>query len=282
MSAIALSLLALGAPPCLAACSRPPPVAPDAGPGAAQQAIVDRAASALDALRSDPKLAGMEHFLGKAKATLIFPRLIKASMIFGGEGGNGVMMLRAADGGWRGPAFYSLGAASAGFQFGYQEAAVVFFLMTDSAVERLLEQGLVLGTDASVALGPMGEEHGTAVTDTLTAEIYQFSMVGGAYAGVAFDGAVIKERPKHQRAYYGQELTARAVLKDGSAPARVNDALMEALRPRPAAQRAPAPAAPQPGGSTPLPGGTPGPTAAPDSRTTPDAPAAPDSAITAE
>src|SRR5687767_4279241 len=116
--------LILGTAAASLGCSRSEPAssADSTQPGAAQQAIVERSASALTRMRDNPRFSTLGTYLEKARAVMIFPRLVKASLIFGGEGGNGVMVVRGADGSWSDPAFYSLGAPSVGLQIGYQEA----------------------------------------------------------------------------------------------------------------------------------------------------------------
>lgn len=100
------TFVSVGAPLLLTLClagsacsSRPPPSHPEMLYGREQQAIVDRPAEAVRSLREDARFAGsLEHLLAQAHGVLIFPRLVKASVIFGGEGGNGVMVARRPDG----------------------------------------------------------------------------------------------------------------------------------------------------------------------------------------
>ena len=66
----------------------------------------------------------------KAKAILVFPSILKAGLIIGGQGGNGALFV---DGKVVG--FYNTAAASYGLQAGAQEFAYAMFLMTDAAIE---------------------------------------------------------------------------------------------------------------------------------------------------
>ena len=69
----------------LASCYREAtPSSPDASP---QQIIVDRAQLAIEAMRSSGRFPRLEWFLKHAEGVMIFPRVVKASLIFGGEGG---------------------------------------------------------------------------------------------------------------------------------------------------------------------------------------------------
>jgi len=199
-------------------CSHEPELTPasadSAEKGAAQQAIVERAAAAFARMKKNPRFSAMTPYLEKARAVLIFPRVVKASLIFGGEGGNGVMVVRAPDGSWSDPAFYSLGAPSVGLQIGYQEATVVLFFMEDQAVQQALHSDITLGTSSSLALGNVGDHEGGA--EVLSKPIYQVVEAGGVFAGVSLNGYVIGARNKHNAAYYGAGVTPREILIDRS------------------------------------------------------------------
>jgi SH3 domain-containing YSC84-like protein 1 len=214
------------------ACSRQEQArVPAAEPGAAQQAIVERSAAAFTRLRESSGAAKVDVFVERARGIMIFPRLVKASLILGGEGGNGVLLAKADDGSWSNPAFYSLGAPSIGLQIGYQEATVVLFLMEDSVVQRALEADVTLGANTSVALGHVAETGGTQ-GELLSKPIYQLIEARGAFVGASLDGYVISARNKHNQAYYGGPATPRSILIDRSQHRPEADVLLRALTPR--------------------------------------------------
>jgi SH3 domain-containing YSC84-like protein 1 len=214
----AMLLLTAAAASALAACSHDAPVnAPSSARiGNAEQAIVERSSEALQRLRQNPRFAKMEFYLQRARAVLIFPRLVKASLIFGGEGGNGVLVARKPDGTWSAPAFYSLGSPSVGFQIGYQQATVVLFIMDDATLENALKSSVALGAKAGVTLGEVEEPGGTR-GEVMTANIYQVVDADGVFAGVSLDGYVIGARARHNLEYYGKSVTPRQILLEGAA-----------------------------------------------------------------
>jgi lipid-binding SYLF domain-containing protein len=180
-----------------------------------QQRIVERAAAALVRMRDNPSLASIEPFLEKARAVMIFPRLIKASLVFGGEGGNGVLIARGADGSWSDPAFYSLAAPSVGLQVGYQEATVILFVMDDVAFRTMLRSSIVLGANTTVAVGNIGDAD-KAEGEVIDKPIYQLAEAGGVFAGVSLDGYVTAPRTRHNFAYYGPSGSPTAILLERS------------------------------------------------------------------
>ncbi|HVY29636.1 MAG TPA: lipid-binding SYLF domain-containing protein [Polyangiaceae bacterium] len=214
-----------------AACSRQEQArTPAAEPGAAQQAIVDRSAAGFTRLREGVGAAQVEVFVERARGIMIFPKLVKASLIFGGEGGNGVLVARGHDGSWSNPAFYSLGAPSVGLQIGYQEATVVLFLMEDSVLERVLYSDVTLGANTSVALGVVGETDQNQ-GELFSKPIYQLVEARGAFVGLSLDGYVISARNKHNQAYYGAPVTPRSILIERSQRRPEADVLLRTLAP---------------------------------------------------
>ena len=217
----------------------PIPSAPDASP---QQKIVDRSAEAFRRIRSAQHPA-LEYFIEHAHGVMIFPRIIKASMIFGGEGGNGVLLAKDARG-WSAPAFYSMGAGSAGLQVGYQEATVVLFFMNEAALRSTIERGITLGADATVAAGSVGGS-GEGAATTAASDIYQFIEVGGLFAGLSLDGTVVGARDSFNQAYYGASATPHGILIERKHTSPGATALHQALAPatpeaRPSAGATPA------------------------------------------
>lgn len=210
------------------ACTAPPPAAPQQETGAAQQAIVERAANALVRMRQNPQFSGMEPYLERARAVLIFPRLVKASLIFGGQGGSGVLSVRGSDGSWSDPAFYSLGAPSVGLQIGYEQSTVVLFILEEGALQDILYREVVIGRNASAAIGDIQSSGG----EVLSKPIYQAVEAGGAFAGWSLDGYVIRARNKHNFAYYGPGGTPRAILIDRSVHRAEAEVLRRVLAPQ--------------------------------------------------
>jgi lipid-binding SYLF domain-containing protein len=212
------------------ACSKPHPAESPSSAAVPQQRIVERAAQALVRMRENPKFASMEPFLEKARAVIIFPRLIKASLLFGGEGGNGVLIARSPDGAWSDPAFYSLGAPSVGLQIGYQEATVILFVMDDVAFRTMLGSSIALGANTTVAVGDIGDAD-KAEGEVIDKPIYQLAEAGGVFAGVSLDGYVIAPRSRHNFAYYGPSGSPTAILLDRSVTNPDARVLHEALGP---------------------------------------------------
>ena len=162
--------------------------------------------------------------LAKAKAVLIFPQVLKAGFILGGSG---VLLVRdAKTGNWNGPAFYTMGSASLGFQAGASAAEVVMIVNSQKALESLYSNKLKLGGDASVALGPKGVGSGAA----MSADFIVYATVQGAFAGLSIDGSVLDVRGSLNSAYYGKKATPVEILVKQEATKPESAALQAAVK----------------------------------------------------
>jgi lipid-binding SYLF domain-containing protein len=132
--------------------------------------------------------------LADAQGVAIVPRVVKAGFVVGGRGGHGIVMVREKDGRWSDPVFINLGGASVGLQAGVESTDVVLVFRSRKSLDRLLEgKGkITLGADASLAAGPIGRNALAGTDAKLEAEILSYSRSRGLFAGVSFDGAVIR------------------------------------------------------------------------------------------
>jgi SH3 domain-containing YSC84-like protein 1 len=178
------------------------PVVVRANDAADAKALIDQAEATLKNFMNDPDMKWFGNHLQQAKGVYIVPKLTKGAFIFGVEGGNGVVLARDEKGGWSEPVFYETSAASFGLQAGAQSQEAILLIMTAKAVDSLLANKIKLGADGSVAIGPKGEGADT----NLTADFITFTRAKGLYAGVSFDGALIRARDELNAAYYGQDV----------------------------------------------------------------------------
>jgi lipid-binding SYLF domain-containing protein len=165
------------------------------------RALVGRATATVNAFAADPNYASLPGLLGKAKAVLVYPRIIEGGFIIGGSGGSGVLLVRdEKTGAFVGPAFYSMGGVSIGFLAGGQAAEVILLVNSQNALASLLSTTVKLGAGASVAVGPRGSGEGAA----MTADFISFSRNRGAFASMSLNGQVIGVRETLNTAFYGK------------------------------------------------------------------------------
>jgi hypothetical protein len=129
--------------------------APAAQAQTEQQKLIADAEKVLSNFLRDPDMSWLQRNIGRSKALLIAPEILKAGFIFGGSGGRALVVARdPASGKWVGPAFYVLATGSVGFQAGISVSEGVTMVMTDKGFNSLLATTFKMGGDASVAAGP--------------------------------------------------------------------------------------------------------------------------------
>jgi len=205
----------------------PPPQA--AAQTTSEQELVEKARLTVDAMRRDKDFSWLETYLDRAKGVLIVPSAIKAGFIFGGEGGNGVLLAKNAAGEWSYPAFYTLASGSVGLQVGVQEAEIIFVIMTQKGLDQVIKNQFKMGADASMALGPVGVGVGASTTPAFGADIYSFVKARGAFAGGALEGSLVQKREELNAKYYGRAASARDIVFDFKVANTGADGLRQAL-----------------------------------------------------
>lgn len=110
-------------------------------------------ADANEALQSFVRqIGGARELANKAAGVLVFPSIVKAGFGFGGEYGEGVMIVHGQPSG-----YYNLVSASFGFQLGVQQRSVIIMFMTQQALQSFdRTAGWKVGVDGSVAIITVG------------------------------------------------------------------------------------------------------------------------------
>jgi len=99
-----------------------------------------------------------------------------------------------------------------GLQIGVEAVDVVMIIQNDKGMQRLLSSNFQVGGDASAAAGPVGR-HAEAGTDwKMDTEILTYSRAKGAFAGLTWEGASIRQDNDSRRAIHGRNVTTRALL----------------------------------------------------------------------
>ena len=208
--------------------------AASAAPAKGEARRIRDAATVIRELRAAPDSGIPERIWDRAVCVAVMPGVKKAAFVVGGEHGKGVVSCRTS-GGWSAPVFLNLEKASFGAQIGAESTDVVLLVMNERGIERLLQDKVTLGADASLAAGPVGRS-GTAATDAqLTAEMLSYSRSRGLFAGVDLSGGVLRPDKSANEAFYEHAVPDRDILlgrQRGPPPAAARP-LMSALNAEP-------------------------------------------------
>jgi len=186
-----------------------------------QQVLIDQATTTLSNFMRDPEMKWLQQNIGRAKAVLISPEIVKAGFIVGGSGGRAVLVARNG-GKWVGPAFYTLATASIGFQAGVAASEMVTLVMTDKGMNSMMASSFKFGGDASVAAGPVG----AGAQSNVTADLIAFSRSKGVYGGLNLDGTVVSSNGDWDKAYYGKAVLPPDILMKNAASNKGADKLL--------------------------------------------------------
>ncbi len=143
------------------------------------------AAQALQALYKTNPTA--EVIAKKAKAILVFPKIVKAGLVFGGSYGEGVLLKsgHVTD-------YYNSVSASWGWQAGAESYAYFVFLMSDKAVQYLAKsKGWEFGVGPTVVVVNEGVAK-NLTTSTLKDDAYAYiADQQGLMASLSIEGTKI-------------------------------------------------------------------------------------------
>jgi lipid-binding SYLF domain-containing protein len=170
------------------------------------------AATVLSELRGTPDRGIPEDLWNKAQCVLVIPSMKKAAFLIGGETGSGVMSCRRASG-WSAPVFMHLAKGSFGLQIGAEEVDLVLLVMNRTGADKLLQDKVSLGTDASLAAGPVGRSADAATDAQMKAEMLAYSRSQGLFAGIDLSGGVLRPDTEADARAYGSSVTAREIVE---------------------------------------------------------------------
>jgi lipid-binding SYLF domain-containing protein len=158
---------------------------------AADAKTIDRdARAALQSLYASSP--GAKALGDKAKAILVFPSVLKAGLIVGAQGGDGVLIENGQTVG-----FYNTAAVSVGLQAGAQEFGYVMFFMTDQVLNDFRKSNkFEIGVGPTVVFLDAGAAKDL---NTLTAKADVYAIIfnqKGLMAGIGLQGSKITKLDK--------------------------------------------------------------------------------------
>lgn len=176
-------------------------------------------ARVFSAIMSAPDNGIPQDLLNRAQCVIILPGVKKAAFIVGGEMGHGFAECRKQSGtGWGAPAAMKIEGGSVGWQIGGESADIVMLVMNRHGMEKLLQDKVTLGADASVAAGPVGRTANANTDLKLSAEMLAYSRTKGLFAGIALNGASLHPDKSEDAKLYGHDITTREIVMGNTPP----------------------------------------------------------------
>lgn len=165
------------------------------------------AVAVISEVMATPDKGVPEELLANAHCIVIVPGLKTAAFLVGGKYGKGYLSCRNKGGaGWSAPGTVRIEGGSVGLQIGGSTTDLIMLVMNERGADKLLASKFTLGAEGSVAAGPVGRT-ATAQTDAqMHAEILSRSRSQGLFAGLALEGATLRQDLDDNAALYGKRL----------------------------------------------------------------------------
>ena len=177
---------------------------------------LDESAAVFSEVMATPDKGIPQEMLENAHCIVIVPGLKTGAFIFGGKYGKGYLSCRNKTGsGWSAPGTVRIEGGSVGFQIGGSQTDLIMLVMNERGADKLLSSKFTLGAEGSVAAGPVGRT-ATAQTDAqMHAEILSWSRSQGLFAGLALEGATLRQDLDDNATLYGKKLENRQIVTSG-------------------------------------------------------------------
>ena len=150
--------------------------------------------------------------LASADCVVVLPSVKKAAFLVGGSGGRGPMSCRSGKnftGKWSAPAMYTIGGASYGLQVGGSSTDFVILIMSPTAVNKVLDGKVKVGSDATAAAGSSGATNAGAVGG---ADMLTYGRAKGLFAGMSLNGSSLDPDTDANERLYGKPVSAREIV----------------------------------------------------------------------
>ncbi|MFP3504990.1 YSC84-related protein [Burkholderia sp. SIMBA_062] len=170
----------------LTGCTTTPDKPDNAATNASKRQAID---SSVDATlsRMYSTVKGSRELVAKSRGVLVFPNVLQAGLIVGGQSGNGALRVGGSTVG-----YYNTSSLSVGLQAGAQSKSIVFLFMTQEALDEFRgSDGWAAGAGASVALVKMGA-NGAVDSNTATAPVQVVVLTNAGLMGdVSINGTKV-------------------------------------------------------------------------------------------
>jgi len=191
---------------------------------------LEESAAVFSEIMATPDKGIPRDLLANAHCIVIVPGLKTAAFGVGGKYGKGYLSCRNKSGtGWSAPGTVRIEGGSVGFQIGGSSTDLIMLVMSERGADKLLSSKFTLGAEGSAAAGPVGRTV-TAQTDAqMHADILSWSRTQGLFAGVALEGATLRQDLDDNATLYGKKLENRTIVTTGVRPPKAAEKLLDLL-----------------------------------------------------
>ena len=177
--------------------------------------------------------SGISHdLLNKAYCVIVLPSVKKGGFIVAAQYGRGIMTCRSGDnfdGAWSAPIMMQSTGGSVGFQIGGQATDFVVLVMNDQGARAVMNGKAKLGSDASVAAGPVGRTAEASTNASMSAEMLSYSRSQGVFAGISLSGTSLGPDENSNAKIYGKSVSGSEIFSGSVQPPAAASTLLSTL-----------------------------------------------------
>jgi lipid-binding SYLF domain-containing protein len=174
---------------------------------------LNEAAAVFSEVMAAPDKGIPQDMLANAHCIVIVPSLKTAAFMVGGKYGKGYVSCRNKVGpGWSAPGTVRIEGGSVGFQIGGSTTDLIMLVMNERGADKLLSSKFTLGAEGSVAAGAVGGSAKAQPEAHMLAEILSLSRSHGLFAGLALEGATLRQDLDDNAQLYGKRLENREIV----------------------------------------------------------------------
>jgi len=143
--------------------------------------------------------------------------ILKGGIGLGGQGGEGIVMIRhygPTGTVWRAPSAFNISGGSLGLQLGFTSISYIIVLNTDRAIAQFFNEGKVKwdATATGTAFDDTAiQSESTRALERRDVLVYRES--GGLYGGATFGGSTIEAKDEINQDAYGEDTHVRDILE---------------------------------------------------------------------
>jgi lipid-binding SYLF domain-containing protein len=189
-----------------------------------------RAAVLFSEVMATPDTGIPRELLDNASCIVIVPARNRPAFTSFGKHGKGYLSCRVQTSKvWSAPGTIGIEGGSIDLQIGTFSADMILLVMNERAADKMLSGEFTLGTDGTVAAGPVGRT-ATAETDAqLHADVLSWSRLQAMFTGFALEGATLRQDLDDNAKLYGKKLENRNIVTKGVRPPRAAAKLIAQL-----------------------------------------------------
>jgi len=133
------------------------------------------------------------------------------------------------DGAWSAPIMMQSSGGSVGFQIGGEATDFVVLVMNDQGARAVMNGKAKLGSDASVAAGPVGRTAEASTNASMNAEMLSYSRSQGVFAGISLSGTSLGPDAGSNEKVYGKAITGSEIFSGSVQPPAAASAMLSTL-----------------------------------------------------